>query len=147
MQSLRDRIVTAAEAICLREGVARMSMRKVAGEVGVSATAIYGHFESKQALLNEIVAVGLRSLGTYLRPALGAESAHLRLRRLCERFLDFAREQPEHSDLAFLDPDIDRKHHGFLNFRYLWETGVRNNPEGNLFVVTASFPIPGVSVQ
>jgi AcrR family transcriptional regulator len=106
---LRDRIVTAAEAICLREGVARLSMRKVAGEVGVSAAAIYRHFENKQALLNEIVVVGLHSLGTYLRPALEAETAYMRLRRLCERFLDFALEQPEHFDLAFLDPDTDRE--------------------------------------
>ena len=40
-----------------------------------------------------------------------------------------------------------RKLYGFLNFRYLWETGVRNNLEGNAFVLTASFPIPGVSLQ
>jgi hypothetical protein len=40
-----------------------------------------------------------------------------------------------------------RKLYGFLNFRYLWETGVRNNLEGNLFVVTASFPIPSPSLQ
>ena len=40
-----------------------------------------------------------------------------------------------------------RKLYGFLNFRYLWETGVRNNLEGNLFVLTASFPIPSVSLQ
>ena len=40
-----------------------------------------------------------------------------------------------------------RKLYGFLNFRYLWETGVRNNLEGNLFVVTASFPIPSVPLQ
>jgi hypothetical protein len=40
-----------------------------------------------------------------------------------------------------------RKLYGFLNFRYLWETGVRNNLEGNLFVLTASFPLPSVSLQ
>jgi hypothetical protein len=40
-----------------------------------------------------------------------------------------------------------RKLYGFLNVRYLWETGVRNNLEGNLLVLTASFPIPSVSLQ
>ena len=40
-----------------------------------------------------------------------------------------------------------RKLYGFLNFRYLWETGVRNNLEGNLFVVTVSFPLPSVSLK
>jgi AcrR family transcriptional regulator len=109
-QPLRDRIVTAAEAICLREGVARMSMRKVAGAVGVSAAAIYRYFENKQALLNEVVTVGLRSLESYLRTALEAETAYTRLRQLCERFLDFALEKPEHFDLAFLVSGTDRAH-------------------------------------
>jgi len=40
-----------------------------------------------------------------------------------------------------------RKLYGFLNFRYLWETGVRNNLEGNIFVLTATFPIPSISLQ
>jgi len=40
-----------------------------------------------------------------------------------------------------------RKLYGFLNFRYFWETGVRNSLEGNTFVLTASFPIPSLSLQ
>lgn len=40
-----------------------------------------------------------------------------------------------------------RKIYGFLNLRYLWETGVRTNLEGNLFILTASFPIPSVPLQ
>jgi hypothetical protein len=40
-----------------------------------------------------------------------------------------------------------RKLYGFVNLRYLWETGVRNNLEGNMFLLTASFPIPSVSLQ
>ena len=40
-----------------------------------------------------------------------------------------------------------RKLYGFVDLRYLWETGVRNNLEGGLFVVTASFPIPGIPLQ
>ncbi len=40
-----------------------------------------------------------------------------------------------------------RKLYGFLNFRYFWETGVRNSLEGNTLVVTGSFPIPSLSLQ
>jgi hypothetical protein len=39
------------------------------------------------------------------------------------------------------------KLYGFLNLRYLLETGVRNSLEGNMFVLTASFPIPSISLQ
>ncbi len=36
---------------------------------------------------------------------------------------------------------------GFLNARYLWETGARSTLEGNTFVFTATFPIPSVPLQ
>ena len=40
-----------------------------------------------------------------------------------------------------------RKLYGFVNLRYFWETEVRNSLEGNTFVLTASFPIPSVSLE
>ena len=40
-----------------------------------------------------------------------------------------------------------RELYGFVNVRYLWETGVRNNLEGNTFVLTATFPIPSIPLQ
>jgi hypothetical protein len=36
---------------------------------------------------------------------------------------------------------------GFLNARYLWETGARTTLEGDTFVFTATFPIPSVPLQ
>ena len=36
---------------------------------------------------------------------------------------------------------------GFLNLRYLWETGARTSLQGNTFVATLIFPIPSVSLQ
>jgi len=36
---------------------------------------------------------------------------------------------------------------GFLNARYLWETGARSTLEGNTFVFTATFPIPSVPLE
>ena len=36
---------------------------------------------------------------------------------------------------------------GFLNARYLWETGARSTLEGNTFVFTATFPIPSIPLQ
>jgi hypothetical protein len=35
----------------------------------------------------------------------------------------------------------------FLNARYFWETGARTTLEGSTFVLTATFPIPSVSLQ
>ena len=36
---------------------------------------------------------------------------------------------------------------GFLNVRYLWESGVRNSVEGTALVVTFSFPLGGIPLQ
>ena len=36
---------------------------------------------------------------------------------------------------------------GFLNLRYLWETGARTTLEGNTFLVTISFPVPSIPLQ
>jgi len=36
---------------------------------------------------------------------------------------------------------------GFLNLRYLWETGARSSLQGSTFVATLTFPLPGIPLQ
>jgi hypothetical protein len=40
-----------------------------------------------------------------------------------------------------------KKLYGFLDLRFLWETGARTTLEGNTFVATFSFPIPSIPLQ
>jgi AcrR family transcriptional regulator len=47
----RDRIVDAAIAVLDREGVDRLTMRRVGQELGVGAGSLYGHVKNKEALL------------------------------------------------------------------------------------------------
>ena len=110
MDSVRKKIASAAQDLYLREGLEGFSMRKVAELVGVSAPAIYRHFRNKDDLLNEIVVEGLRILEQYLRPALEASTPFDRLTRLTANYLEFALEQPQYFDFAFLIPsrEIDR---------------------------------------
>ena len=119
---LRDRISTVAQKIFLRDGVAGVSMRKVANEVGVSAPAIYRHFESKEALLSEIVVAGLQVLERYLQPALAADTPYERLKRLTDNYLAFALEQPQYFDLAFLTPDPNIENLSDEVARPMWNT-------------------------
>ena len=37
--------------------------------------------------------------------------------------------------------------YGFLNLRYIWETGARTTLEGNTFLATFSFPVPSIPLQ
>lgn len=85
-------------------------MRRVAEKVGVSAPAIYRHYQNKDELLNEIIIEGLKILDDYLRPALSADTPYERLLQLLEGYLNFAVEQPKYFDFAFITPSrgIDR---------------------------------------
>jgi len=101
---LRQRILDAAQQLFVESGADGVSMRKVAELAGVSAPAIYRHYENKDDLLQEIIEIGLRTLDTYLQPALDAPTPLERLERLAERFLDFSIEQPRYFEFAFMIP-------------------------------------------
>jgi AcrR family transcriptional regulator len=49
-----ERILSVARALFEREGADAVSMRRVAGEVGITPMAIYRHFPSREALLRRI---------------------------------------------------------------------------------------------
>jgi AcrR family transcriptional regulator len=51
----REEILDAARRVLLRQGIAGMTLDAVAKEVGVSKTALYYYFASKDALLFELV--------------------------------------------------------------------------------------------
>ncbi|MBF6212273.1 TetR family transcriptional regulator [Nocardia puris] len=50
----RDRIRAAALALIDRDGLTELSMRKLAAELGVRAASLYGHYPTKDDLLDDI---------------------------------------------------------------------------------------------
>ena len=56
------RIREAALSLFARHGYAAVSMREIAGEVGVGAGALYNHFATKQDLLCELMLTHLKDL-------------------------------------------------------------------------------------
>jgi AcrR family transcriptional regulator len=103
-QNVRERVLAAAQELFLTEGPKAVSMRKVAAKAGVTAPAIYRHYEDKDELLNEIINAGLEILQRYLEPAFRAQTPFERLQLLIDYYLDFALEQPRYFDFAFLAP-------------------------------------------
>ncbi len=67
---LRDDIVDAADALLADAGsAARLSLRAIAREVGITAPAIYAHFTTKEQLLSAVVARRFAGLAQALRDA------------------------------------------------------------------------------
>jgi AcrR family transcriptional regulator len=54
MEISRESIVLAAIEILNRKGIGKLSMRSLAGELGVKASALYWHIRNKQDLIDQI---------------------------------------------------------------------------------------------
>lgn len=58
----RERILTTAAALFARKGVAAATVREIAHEVGILSGSLYHHFESKEAMVDEILSSYLDDL-------------------------------------------------------------------------------------
>lgn len=100
----RGRILRCACELYVEKGLEGFSMRRLAERLGVSAPALYRHFEGKSHLIFELVGEALSVFGRYLYRALEGESAGERLRLSGEAYLRFALEEPKYYELIFVTP-------------------------------------------
>ena len=99
----RDDILSAAKTVADREGIAAITVRKIAARAGVSPAAMYRHFADKDALLDALMEDGLASWEKIVR-GLKARDAMAWLEELTEAYVDFALTQPHRFDAAFFLP-------------------------------------------
>lgn len=94
----------AAIRVLRSDGPYKLTMRNVAAEAGVTATALYRHFRDKDDLLRaihrEVYAAFRRSLGS--EPDAG--DARVWLHLAFERYLGFALEEPNFYRFLFVEP-------------------------------------------
>jgi AcrR family transcriptional regulator len=98
----RQQILNEAREVFLKEGLARFSMRTVAERVGLSATALYRHFDDKDALLASLLGEAFATFGSYLGRALAGKTPLERLQLAGLAYVDFALEHPRDYELMFL---------------------------------------------
>ena len=108
--NLREALLEAAMEALQTEGLDSLSLRNLARRVGVSATAVYGHFADKTALLVELRTQGFRLLTQYLQHAYDhTDDTEQRVRELGHAYMRFGRENPHLFDVLFTwVPDINR---------------------------------------
>ncbi len=102
MPTTKEQISQTARSLFLEDGVDGISMRKIADEVGVSATAIYRHYRNKDELLDAITDAGFAIFNTYLERASTELDPAARLRAMIVHYLDFALEHPKDYDFMFI---------------------------------------------
>jgi AcrR family transcriptional regulator len=98
----RDGLLQAARALIDSQGVGAVTMRKVATDCGVSATAIYRHFDDKDALLAALLVESFGRFHRYLIDSERPRTALMRFRRIAQCYFDFSQECPHDYRLIFM---------------------------------------------
>ncbi len=105
--STRARLLTEARDLYLEVGSARLSLREVARRTGVSAAAVYRHYDSKEALLRQVCGEGFRIFSSYLMRALAAATPAARMASCAEQYLRFGLENPRDYRVIFMSDADD----------------------------------------
>jgi AcrR family transcriptional regulator len=112
--------LAAALAVLERDGPDQLTMRAVAAEAGVTATALYRHYADQQALLAALVTTVYQGFREAMLAASPAPASLGSLRVAFDRYLRYALEHPQHYRLLFVEPHrlkIDRYPSDFVSGR------------------------------
>lgn len=99
----RERIFAAARALFDKEGLAGLSMRRIAAEVAITPMAIYRHYADKDALIDALMLDGFAVWEARVAAIRHADPLRW-LEAVGDAFLDFALSEPRRYEAAFLLP-------------------------------------------
>ena len=105
MPEQRDKILSCACDLYLEDGLDGFSMRKLAKQVGVTAPALYRHFQSREHVLLEVVRQAHHEFTGDLYRALEGRTPLERLSRAADAYLDFALKNPQWYQLLFISAE------------------------------------------
>ena len=103
---MREKILACACDLYLTDGLDGFSMRKLARSLGVTAPALYRHYESKERVLFDVVGEGYRQLIQYLHRALEGRTPEERFQIAGDGYLEFALRHPRYYAVLFLGVDL-----------------------------------------
>ncbi|MBC8069982.1 MAG: TetR/AcrR family transcriptional regulator [Deltaproteobacteria bacterium] len=106
---LREAILRASLELGTELGEEGLTMRAIAARLGVSATALYQHFDGKAAILRAIRVYGGELMERTLAPAHEHEDPVMRLSDQSIRYVGFACDNPWLYRLLFQEEEIDWK--------------------------------------
>jgi AcrR family transcriptional regulator len=92
--NLREALIQEAIRLLETEGLAGLSLRRVAREVGVSQAAPYSHFKDKQALFLAVCIAGYDRFSERMRTEAGTSTGPAYIAGLGRGYIYFALENP-----------------------------------------------------
>ena len=94
----RDQVIRAAVDLAEADGWAAVTVRRLAGELGVTQPVLYSAFASRQAIIDAVALNGFGDLGVALEAADASPMARIRA------YLDFAAAHPRVYEAMFSLP-------------------------------------------
>ena len=101
-QETRDLILNTAREMFAEHGFEAVTMRAIAERIEYTPTAIYHHFENKQALVTELCQLDFGRLAHHFTSVAETEDPVVRIWQIGEAYLDFAAEHPNHYRFMFM---------------------------------------------
>lgn len=105
--SLKDEIVRVAVELGTELGEDGLTMRGIASRLGVSATALYQHFEGKASILRAIRFHGLAMINDVLGPCFEQSDPLESIASVSRTYIQFARDNPWLYGVLFTGDGID----------------------------------------
>ena len=101
-EETRDKILQAAREMFSELGYEAVTMRAIADAIEYTPTAIYHHFENKQALVTELCHEDFDSLARHFVKVASIADPVARIRAIGEAYLEFAVRYPQHYRFMFM---------------------------------------------
>ena len=102
--ALRETILSAAQTIVRTDGLAALTIRRLAETIDYSPASLYAHFESREVLLGALCREGFAALRQALEAAeRGHSEPRARLLALARGYVRFAIDRPDTYRLIFME--------------------------------------------
>jgi len=98
----RQKILDAARRMFVQRGYEATTMRAIAAKIGYTPTAIYHHFEDKEALVAELSTLDFRAFAQALQDIDAVADPVERLRRTGRAYVAFGVANPMHYQFLFM---------------------------------------------
>lgn len=102
----RTKILDAARNLFAEHGYDAVSMRQIAAAIEYSPTAIYVHFEDKEALFHELCRHDFGELARAFADIMTVADPIERIRQIGHAYMRFGLARPNHYRLMFMTPKL-----------------------------------------
>lgn len=94
--NLKESLIETALQMVANEGINSITLRELSKRLGTSRSAIYRHFDSKDALMKAVINAGFEKLDTCITPVLENfdDDVVTRFEKMGRAYIDFAIDNP-----------------------------------------------------